>query len=322
MRWASLVAGVPLPGPEHVPVEDPEPIVRWMAGVLRQRASPHLFSFTSSAVRLCHAAERAGVDLTGALFTVVGEPVTAARVAAIRRTGARVAPRYAIIECSAIGHGCLAPEAPDEVHLVSDRHALVQPAPDVRLPGLPSRALLLSSLCPSAPYILLNVSMGDEAAVDGRRCGCPLERLGWTTHLRTVRSHEKLTAGGMTVLDRDVIRVLEEVLPTHFGGGPTDYQLVEDEDGAGHPRLRLVAHSRLGLLDERALVETFLAAIGRRGGADAVMAHMWRDAELVRVERRPLHTTPTGKILHLHVPPGRRSASADGATTPARGEDR
>jgi hypothetical protein len=237
----------------------------------------------------------------------VGEPVTEARLAAIRRTGAEVGVRYAIIECSSIGHGCLAPEAPDEVHFLGDLHALIQRGLDVEVQGLPADALFLSSLRLSAPYVLLNVSMGDEAIVDRRACGCPLERFGWRTHLRTVRSHEKLTAAGMTVLDSDVIRILEEVLPGRFGGGPTDYQLVETAEGSGDSRLRLIAHPALGQLDETALIDTFLCAVARRGGAEAIMAQMWRDARLLRVERRPLHTTGTGKILHLHV---RRGSAA------------
>jgi hypothetical protein len=274
-------------------------------------------------VRLCQAAEQAGVDLTGARFTVVGEPVTRARVEAIRRTGAEVAPRYAIIECSAIGHGCLAPSAPDEVHFLSDLHAMIQRGPDVEVPGLPPDALFLSSLRLSAPYVLLNVSMGDEAAVSERRCGCPLARLGWLTHLETIRSHEKLTAGGMTVLDSDVIRVLEEALPARFGGGPADYQLVEDQDQTGHARLHLIAHPRLGPLDEAALIDAFLSTVGRRGGAETITARMWRDARLLRVERRPLDTTATGKVLHIHVRRERSAATAArAAASPGKGRDR
>ena len=307
MRWASLMAGIPLPRPQHVPLDDPRPIVEWMAKLLRAKARPHLFSFTSSVVHLCQAAAEAGVDLKGALFTVVGEPVTEARVALIRRTGAEVAPRYAIIECSSVGHGCLAPEAPDDVHLLSDLHALIQRPPDIRVPGLPPNALLLSSLRPTAPFVLLNVSMGDEAVVGPRACGCPLERLGWATHLRSIRSHEKLTAGGMTFLDTDVIGVLEEVLPARFGGGPTDFQLLEDEDARGRPRLRLVVHPAIGKLDERAVIDTFLSTLGARGGAEGVMALMWRGAGFLQVERQPPYATPTGKILHLHA---RREAGA------------
>ena len=56
-----------------------------------------------------------------------------------------------------------------------------------------------------------------------------------TLAFHTIRSHEKLTAGGMTLLDTDVIRLLDEVLPARFGGAPTDYQLVEHESDDGEP---------------------------------------------------------------------------------------
>ncbi len=301
MRWTSLLAGVPLPSPEHVPLDDPRPIIRWMTESLRAGARPHLFAFTSSAVTLAQSAERDGIDLTGAHFTVVGEPVTAARLLALRRTGAEVATRYAIIECSSIGHGCLSPESPDEVHLLADLHGLIQPGAEERPAGLAPDALLLSSLRRSAPFVLLNVSMGDEAVVTERDCGCPMAALGWRTHLHTIRSREKLTAGGMTFLDVDVVRVLEEVLPARFGGGPTDYQLAEDEAADGRPRLRLLAHPALGPLDEPGVVDAFLTSIGRGAGAEQVMARMWRDAGFLQVERRPPYPTATGKILHLHV---------------------
>jgi hypothetical protein len=82
-----------------------------------------------------------------------------------------------------------------------------------------------------------------------RRRGCPLEQLGWTTHLHSIRSFEKLTAAGMTFLDTDVIQVLAEVLPARFGGGPTDYQRVEQEQSDGRPTIRLLVHPGLGPLD-------------------------------------------------------------------------
>ena len=69
-----------------------------------------------------------------------------------------------------------------------------------------------------------------------RSCGCYFERLGWRSHLHTIRSFEKLTAGGMTVLDADVVRILEELLPARFGGAAADYQLVEDQAAPGEVR--------------------------------------------------------------------------------------
>jgi hypothetical protein len=102
-------------------------------GPARQRASPHLFSFTRSAVRLLSGggAVRGGLD--GRALQVVGEPVTTARVAAIRRTGAQVVPRYAIIECSAVGHGCLARRRP--TRFISSATGTPGPARTRRGPG-------------------------------------------------------------------------------------------------------------------------------------------------------------------------------------------
>jgi hypothetical protein len=127
-----------------------------------------------------------------------------------------------------------------------------------------------------------------------------MEAAGWTTHLHTIRSFEKLTLGGMAFLDRDVVRVLEEVLPKRFGGGPTDYQLVEEESEQGRPVLRLLVHPDVGPLDAGAVAEAFLQAIGVGSGAERVMAIDWRQAGLPLVERRAPLVTPAGKILHLH----------------------
>jgi hypothetical protein len=300
LRWGTFLAGAPLPRPEYVPLDDPLPIVRWMTDVLRASRTPHLWTYASSAVRVCQAALEAGLDIGGARFTAGGEPSTAARLAAIRRAGAEVAPRYGSTETDIIAYACLAPQAPDDMHLLHDRHAIIQPDQVREQTGLPPRTLLFTSLLATAPLILLNVSLGDQASLIQRSCGCSLERLGWRTHLHTVRSFEKLTAGGMTFLDADVIQVLEEVLPARFGGGLTDYQLLEEQTEEGDPRLRLLVHPAVGPLEPQAVAEAFLEAIGAGSGAQRVMALQWRQAGLLRVEREPPRTTDAGKILHLH----------------------
>jgi hypothetical protein len=215
-----------------------------------------------------------------------------------------------------MGDGCLRPQEVDEVHLLSDLHALVQPGPSVARPGLPPDALLISSIRASTAFILLNVSMGDQAVVSERACGCPYQELGWTIHLDTVRSFEKLTAAGMTFLDTDVIRVLEEVLPQRFGGIPSDYQLVEEETADGAPRIRLLVHPRVGPLPPDRIAQTFLTAIGRGSGAERIMSLVWRDAGLLRVERRPPVATETGKVLHLHSPRSSRPRASAAEDAP------
>jgi hypothetical protein len=308
-RWASVAAGRGLPVPRHVSVADPLPIARWMAGVLAQGATPFLTTYSSPAVRLCRAALAGGFRLEGARLALYGEPVTAARVAVIRSVGAEVIPVYVTMESGRIGDGCLAPEAPDEVHLFHDFHAVIQPGSSDARPGLPAGALLLTSLRTTAPVALLNVSVGDQAVLSERACGCPLEALGWTTHLHTIRSYEKLTAGGMTFLDVDVVRVLEQVLPERFGGDPTDYQLVEGPAENGHPRVQLLVHPALGALDSEAVRGAFIGALGVGSGTERIMAAVWSDAEVLRVERRPPIVSASGKILHLHLDQGGEASS-------------
>jgi hypothetical protein len=302
LRLGSLLAGRPLPAAELVPIDDPLPIARWMSAVRRRGEVPHLNTSVSPAVRLCEAALAAGIDLRGARFSIAGEPLTAVRLALIRQTGAEAVPFYAAMEAGIIGHGCLAPEASDDVHVLDDLHALVSLSGSADRPGLPPGALLVSSLRPTARLILLNVSFGDQGVLARRACGCPLEGLGWTAHLHGVRSFEKLTAGGMTFLDADVIRVLEEVLPSRFGGGPADYQLVEEADD-GRPVLQLLVDPALGPLDPGEVADAFLTALGSGSDVGRVMQLQWRQSGLLRVQRERPRSTPGGKILHLHAVP-------------------
>ena len=98
-----------------------------------------------------------------------------------------------------------------------------------------------------------------------------------------------------------MIRVLEETLPSRFGGGPTHYQLVEEEDADGRPVLRLLVHPAVGPLSPETVADAFLSAIGADRGAQQVMSRAWRDARMLRVERRAPIVTASGKILHLHA---------------------
>jgi hypothetical protein len=301
LRWGSLVVGRRLPPPLHVPVDRPDVVVRWLAETLAAGRTPYLFTFASSAVVLCRTAARLGVDLAGVQFAVTGEPLTPARLAVILAAGADAANQYGSAETGYVGHGCLARDSSDDTHVCQDLHAVIQPGAASPGPELPPSALLVTSMRPTAPLVLLNVSMGDEARLRERRCGCPLDRPGWTQHLEEIRSFEKLTAAGMTFLDADVIRILEDVLPARFGGGPTDYQLVEAEGPGGEPRLTLLVHPDVGPVDVGAMAGAFLDAIGGGSGVERVMAAHWRRAGLPTVERQPPRTTALGKIQHLHV---------------------
>lgn len=305
---AGRLAGVNMPFVEYVPVDAPLPIAQWMSQSLQQGKTPHLWTSTSAAVRLCQASEQAGIGLEGAQFTVTGEPVTDARLEAIRRVGATALPDYGCADSGgSVTCACLAPEAPDEVHLFSDLNALIQ----TDMPPFPRDALLLTSLRSSVPFIFLNVSMGDCATVTRRSCGCAAEALGWNTHLHSIRSFDKLTLGGMTFMDTDVVRILDEKLPRRFGGGPSDYQVAEEFAQEGHPRLRLLIHPRVGPVDKTEVSEAFLYELGSGSEANQLMVRQLREERFLEVERKEPYITSSGKILHLWTTLGPQSGGQE-----------
>ncbi len=301
LEFGGWLAQTPLPRPRYVPLEDPLPIVRWMEGSLRRGKMPHLFTYASSAVRLSLRAQEMGVDLKGSQITMSGEPTTEARLKTVRKSNAAVFPAMGSAECGYIGYGCLNPASPDDMHLLKDLHAVIQPSRGDGRSGLTPKSLLVSSLRPTAPLIMLNVSLGDQAELRPRSCGCPLGNIGLDVHLENVRSPEKLTSGGMACFDNDIIKILEDVFPSRFGGAPTHYQLLEDEAEDGRPRLRLIVHPSLGPLDEAQLKSAFLEAVGSGAGAEKLTSMLWRDSSILTIERGPAKTTATGKIQHMHI---------------------
>ena len=247
LRAAALLYGLPLPRAEHVPVSDPSPILRWMAEVLR--AGRSRTSGPSSARPSDCAGSRSRWDSTSAA------PGSRSRASRSPRAGWRrfarpgsrpwsttAAPRPgsspAGVSRPTSGRGPLLPGPPRADPGRRGRRRRRPPrrsAPD--LVAAPDRAGHL-------PQRLDGRSRGAGTAA----CGCPLDSLGWTTHLHGIRSFEKLTAGGMTFLDSSVMRVLDEVLPARFGGGPTDYQLLEEEGDDGLSRVTLLVHPAIGPL--------------------------------------------------------------------------
>ncbi|HEX2500361.1 MAG TPA: hypothetical protein VHO73_02810 [Methylomirabilota bacterium] len=288
VREGGRLCGQRLPAPAHVPALAPDPVVDWMADTLATGATPRLHARPSAVLRACEAAARRGVALDGAEVTVDGEPITAPRALAMRRAGLRVLPRYAAAEVGLIGVACLTPRGPDDVHVLHDLVAVIQ-APGPAAAGLPAGAFLVSSLRPTAPLILLNASMGDTGVLDDRPCGCPVSAPGWTTRARGIQRLDTLADEGPSLPFAAVARALDETLPRRFGGGPGDYQLVEDEAADGARRLRLLVHPAVGPVDPRAVAEAFVA--GLEG---------WPSGRAPAVERHAPLATGVGKILHLH----------------------
>ena len=90
--------------------------------------TPWIRTFPSSAVRACQAALDAGIELDGARFTIAGEPVTDAKLDAIRRSGAQSHDPATARSRRAPGVGMSGAAGPDDMHVFHDLHAIVQPA--------------------------------------------------------------------------------------------------------------------------------------------------------------------------------------------------
>jgi hypothetical protein len=157
LRWTARGAGRRLPAPRYAPLDQPLALAACIQERLQAGQVPHLLTFPSSAVELCRAASEAGLDLRGTQLSIGGEPITAARLAPLEAAGMTALPHYGCMEAGLMSEGCLAPIAPDDVHLFDDLHAVIQPGPEVSAGAVPARALLISSLRLSAPLLLLNV---------------------------------------------------------------------------------------------------------------------------------------------------------------------
>jgi hypothetical protein len=298
---ATRLLGRPLPRPDFAPRADVLNVARWLAEKARAGRPAVLETNPSPCVRVCLAARESGLDIGGTFFHIVGEPYTPAKAEVVAAVGARAMSRYAMRELGIVGLGCARPVDVDEIHLLSDKVALIQRAKTVAASGAAVGALVFTTLLPSCPKLMLNTEMDDYATLRERDCGCWLEEMGFHTHLSGIRSYEKLTSEGVAFLGSELFKLLEEVLPARLGGGPTDYQLVEEEEQDGLPRVSLVVRPSVGKVDERTALAAVFEALEGLGGGGRLMADEWRQGGTLRVVRRDPYETGSAKILPLHV---------------------
>lgn len=293
--------GVPLPWPEPVGLDKAILIARWAHGTVTAKGSCVVTTHVSKALRVCIAAQEEGLDLTGVTFIVGGEPPTLTKVREITRSGARVFPGYFFAEVGTIGMGCGNPSGVNDVHLFKDALAITQHPRQVPGSDLMVDAFSLTTLLPTAPKLLLNVESDDYGVLETRVCGCPLEELGYTQHVQDIRSYSKLTGEGMTLVGSEMLSILEDVLPTKFGGTPLDYQLLEEEDDRGFTRLSVIVSPRIDLQDESAVVETVLDAMGKTSVSADIARATWSKAGTLRVKRMEPVIPASGKFMPLYT---------------------
>jgi hypothetical protein len=303
------LAGRPFPSPEYMGIDEADAFATRLARCVAETGSVLCVTTPSSAVRSAVAATAAGHSLAGVTFILRGEAVTAARRRDIESAGAYVFSIYGAEEAGNIAASCAAPVEPDDSHVMSHRFAVTGRDRPIWEGGPLVRALQVTSLTAAAPKILLNADMGDcgDVEVQGPEC-CGLGALGLTTHLSNVRSFEKLTGEGMTVVGAHFLHLIEEMMPARFGGSSVDYQLVEQENAEALTELVLRVHPRVGPVDDTALRDTLLAELERGDVVDRHVAHVWRRLQTIRISREPPLATPTGKIYPFRIARGAASS--------------
>lgn len=303
--YMSKLLGTNIPKPEYLTFNEAWKVTQYIADTICIHGGCYLHTTASNAVRICQEAKDRGLNISGAKFTVGGEPFTKAKRQEIESVGVEVYPVYACAEGGFMGFGCSRPYHSDDIHVLRDHCVLIQREREIAQVGGSFNALLFTSLFLSAPKVLFNVELGDYGILEDRNCGCYWEELGFTEHLYGIRSYDKLTSQGMTFFGSDLIRILEEVLPARFGGASIDYQMVEEEDENGYTRMSVIVSPSVGEIDETELIKTVLTELSIGKDTNRMMADVWSQSKTLRVKRMHPITTAGGKLLPLHIQRGK-----------------
>jgi hypothetical protein len=300
----SRMYGCPLAKAEYVSLNEARTVAEWASQTLNSHPHCVVYTFAASAVRVCIAAMEAGLNLRGTKFLVTGEPLTFQKKREIESTGASAVSVYGISEAGVIAAACNMPYSQsDHCHIYSDTTEIISQKRKVPFTDAIVDAYLFTSILYESPKLLLNIGMGDFGDIYSHTCDCAFGQVGFKACLSNIRSYEKLTGEGVTFVDTDFVWIIEKKLPDIYGGRSTDYQVVEEEDAKGIPRLRLLVSPRVGDVDETKVVNTFMKLLKRaedHGWAQSG-TEMWKQSGMVRVVRDFPISTASGKILPFHL---------------------
>jgi len=291
--------GARIARPEHCPPDEVDRVAQWLAARRREGRPALVDAQAGLGVRVCRAADARGLDISDTFFRLGGEPLTRAKADAVTATGSRAVSHYSMVEAGRVAIACPNGSAFDDAHFQAEKLAVIQREKVVGSAEARVGVLSYTTLLPFTPKVMINVESDDYAVLEHRSCGCPWDEIGLSLHLRDIRSHEKLTTEGNHFLGSDLMALIDEVLPARFGGGPTDYQLVEEEV-EGLPKVSVVVHPGVGEVEERDVVSAVIEFL-RAKPANRLMADFWEQSGTVRLARREPHVTAAGKTPALHI---------------------
>ena len=304
IRWGGRAAGLLVPRPEFADLSHADRVLDWMISASEPGRRIAVRTFVSSAVRLAERAQERGLDLSGVVVFVGGEPLTETRRRFIESAGWRAVPRYVATEPGLLAAGCTERTASDDMHLYTDRVAVIG---GVGVEGDDAVPLLITTLSLHTGKVLLNTDLGDSGRLFVRPCDCVFGKLGLDQRVSEVRSQERLTVEGMTVptvaLDGLLGQLVEEV-----GGVPDSHQFWPAQSETGLGRLIVALSPDLGPLDEERFLEALYGRMHGGGPGLDLAASFWKQAGTIRIVREYPRQSCGAKL-----PPVKR---------PAQGQDR
>jgi hypothetical protein len=291
--------GARIQGPEYLPHNDFSPVADWIAA-RRAAGEPALISSpVSLGVRVAAAALESRTDIAGTLFLCGAEPLTHARRAVMERAGGIVYMRYGISELGWVGCSCLQMKTGSCVHVMRDSVAVVSYLRQAPISEIEVESLLITTLLPSAAYVLVNLEVDDCGKLEDARCDCMFKAMGFTQQISDIYSFGKLTGHGITLLGGDLLKILEVSLPARFGGTPIDYQLVELDDSS-RAVVELRVHPRLGVTSGQDVLAYFLGEIRRLWGGSSTY-RQWSETDAVRIAFAQPYVSGGRKVNPLHL---------------------
>ncbi len=287
--------GSDLPWPEPVALDQAVRIAEWMRDVRDAKGGAVLNTTVSNGARVAVAARDAGIDLERTWLFLAGEPATPAKVRRVIESGANIMTDYGAAETGRIGIGCPHRAAEGDVHVLLDMVAVIGYPHEVTATGKTVTSFHVTTLDPTTPKLLFNVEFDDCGVIEDSACGCPLESLGLTRHLREIRSFGKLVGEGVTLLASEMAHAIEEDLPARFGGSLLDYQLEESEDEDGLTRLTLVVAPHIELPSESEVTGALLRTLSEMNPGAEMASAFWKRGRSLRLRRSRPHTSDRGK---------------------------
>jgi len=300
--WCCRMFGLRAPRPEFTDIHSATKVAEWMERTKKNKGISVVITFTSSAVHIVQAATEQGIDISGSVIFTGGEPLTEGRYTFIESAGVKVFPRYTATETGIIGASCGNRNCPDDMHVYTDRLAIIQRLRKTVVGGYSVNTYLFTSLSPNTGKVLLNTEIGDFGRLNIKPCRCLLGDLGMDVHISEVRSYDKLTGEGMTLLGSELNDIVGEMIEK-AGGGPDDYQFWEAQDSRGLNKLIIAISPEIRNLDEKDFIDSILKKLKSKDIGSNIASQIWRQADTLQVVRAHPKLTKGHKMLTIMKEP-------------------